>query len=100
MFLAIILIIGLAVVAYIWTARTRGAFRYSGSLLRSTFIYIHGARMKALAATVEDEDAAESFVETLDDVLVDSREYRKGSVKFAKSSRDLLKEARAKAGVQ
>lgn len=99
MLLLIISIICLAVVAYIWTARTRGALRYAGSLTKSSFIVIHGARMKALEATVESVDAADDFVATLDDVLVDSREYRKSSVKYAKSSRDALRAARAKAGV-
>ena len=100
MFLTIILIIALAIVVYIWTARSRGALKYTWSLTRSSFIFIHGARMKALEATVEESDAAEAFVITLDDVLVNSKEYRKSSVKYAKSSRDALAAARAKAGIK
>jgi len=100
MFLTIILIIALAIVVYIWTARTRGALRYAGSLTKSSFIMIHGARMKALEATVEEPDAAEAFKVVLDDVLVDSKEYRKSSVKYAKSSRDALAAARTKAGIK
>jgi len=87
--------VAIIIVAYIWTARTRGALRYAGSLTKSSFIYIHGARLKALEATVEDSDAAETFKNTLDDNLVDSKEYRKSSVKFAKTSRDALAAARA-----
>jgi len=99
MFLIIILIIALAVVAYIWTARTRGTIGYIGSLTKSTFIYIHGARMEVLEAAVEDKDAAASFVSSLDDVLVNSKEYKRNAVAYAKNSRDALVAARAKAGI-
>jgi len=100
MLLLIILIIVLAAVVYVWTSHSRGAFRWFWSLVRSTFIFLHGARMKTLAATVEEADAAETFRATLDDTLVDSKLYRKDAVSYAKSSRDLLSEARAKAGVK
>ena len=97
MFLLIISIIVLAIVVYIWTARSRGALRYAGSLTKSSFIMIHGARMKVQEQTVEQADAAETFKATLDDVLVDSKEYRKSSVKYAKNARTALDAALAKA---
>ena len=95
MFYLIISLVAIIIVAYIWTARTRGALRYAGSLTKSSFIYIHGARLAVLEASVEDADAAEVFRSVLDENLVDSKEYRKSSVKFAKTSRDALAAARA-----
>jgi len=97
MFLLISLLIVLAVVAYIYTPQTKGAFVYVGSLIASTARLARGARYRVQAQSLETPDAIADTVLALDDALVDSKAYRVSSTKYNVESRSILAKARAEA---